>query len=127
MLTVSVMDFVHPKRKCSGMRRDLLSLIAFVPLFVSGVKVGAAQQSKPPEPAPQAAAVSTVTVAPDHVTLSPGDSKSFSATVSGTGAFINAVTWSVNDVAGGNTKLGTIDGTGKYVTPYPVPPTVTGK
>ena len=33
----------------------------------------------------------------------------------------NGVTWSVNDIAGGNASLGTVDSTGRYVAPTVVP------
>jgi hypothetical protein len=121
------MDFIHPMGKLRGVWTPALNLIAFAALSAGGAIVCVAQQTKPPEPTPEVVAVSTVTVDPDHVTLSPGDTKSFSATVTGTGAFSHEVTWTVNDVVGGNVKLGTISSNGRYVTPYPIPATVTVK
>jgi hypothetical protein len=47
----------------------------------------------PNNPPPTPAAVSAVTISPKTVTLKPGDSQQFSATVSGAGAFNTAITW----------------------------------
>jgi hypothetical protein len=61
------------------------------------------------------------------VSLSVAGTHQFSATV--TGAADNGVTWSVNNVAGGNATVGTIDNTGLYTAPAtpPNPATVTVK
>lgn len=98
------MDFIHPMGKLRGVWTPALNLIALAVLSAGGAIVCVAQQSKPPEPTPEVVAVSTVKIDPDHVTLSPGDTKSFSATVTGTGAFSHEVTWTVNGVVGGNAK-----------------------
>jgi uncharacterized protein (DUF1800 family) len=60
-----------------------------------------------------------MTVMPPNATLRAGDSTQFSVTV--TANMNQAVTWSVNGVAGGNSTFGTIDATGKYVTPSSLP------
>ncbi|MGA2349179.1 MAG: glycoside hydrolase family 44 protein [Terracidiphilus sp.] len=76
----------------------------------------------------QAAGVVTgVKIAPDHVTLTPGQSNQFTGTVDGTGSFSTALKWSVNEVDGGNAALGSISSDGLYVTPYPTPAAVTIK
>jgi hypothetical protein len=88
------------------------------------------QEKKIPEqmPSPQSAgAVTGVKIEPTHVTLSPGESRQFTGTVEGTGTFSSALIWTVNDVEGGNASLGTIDGSGLYITPYPFPAAVTLK
>jgi hypothetical protein len=54
-----------------------------------------------------------------------GGTTQFTATVSGTGAFDTSVTWAVEQVAGGNTQVGTITPAGLYVTPFPAPKSVT--
>ncbi len=74
---------------------------------------------------PPVSGVTSVTVAPGTVTLSPGNTKQFSATVTGNGTYTTGVTWSVNSVTGGNATVGTINTSGLYITPYPVPSTVT--
>jgi uncharacterized protein (DUF1800 family) len=60
-----------------------------------------------------------MTVMPPNATLRTGDSTQFSATV--TANMNQAVTWSVNGVAGGNSTFGTIDATGKYNSPSSLP------
>ena len=67
----------------------------------------------------------TVTVAPATATIAPGATQAFTATV--TGDTNQTVTWSVNDVAGGNSTVGTIDASGNYTAPttLPNPATVT--
>jgi hypothetical protein len=86
-----------------------------------------AQQNSatPPGQSTPAGAVSSVTIAPERVTLMPGNHEHFSATVSGTGSYGEGIAWSVNDVEGGNAGLGTISSSGLYVTPYPAPKSVT--
>ena len=100
-------------------------------ILLAAAAIGlSAQESKTPEqmpPAPPAGVVTGVKIEPDRVTLSPGESKQFTGTVEGTGSFGTGLKWSVNDVAGGNAQLGTISGSGLYVTPYPTPVTVTVK
>jgi len=77
-----------------------------------------------PGQAGQPAAVTTVTVAPERVTLVPGDIQQFSATVKGTGSFDQRITWQVNGSDGGSAALGTISRNGIYVTPFPTPQSV---
>ena len=66
----------------------------------------------------------TVTVNPPSATVRVGHFQSFTATVTGAAG---GVTWSVNDIPGGDTVVGTIDSTGQYLPPtvVPSPPTVT--
>jgi hypothetical protein len=58
-----------------------------------------------------------------------GRAQQFSASIQGSGSYDPAVTWSVNDVQGGNSELGTITGAGLYNAPpsIPSPATVTVK
>src|SRR5262249_32915464 len=66
----------------------------------------------------------TVTVTPASATVRVGHFQSFAAIVTGASG---GVTWSVNDVPGGDTVVGTIDSSGQYLPPtvVPSPPTVT--
>src|SRR5262245_57914870 len=61
----------------------------------------------------------TVTVAPSSQTLAPGGTQLYTATVTGTTN--TSVTWSANDVQGGNSTVGTISSSGLYTAP-PVAP-----
>jgi uncharacterized protein (DUF1800 family) len=49
------------------------------------------------------------------LTIPVGGARAFTATVAGTAN--TSVAWSVNDVAGGNSTVGTIDTTGNYISP----------
>jgi hypothetical protein len=60
-----------------------------------------------------------VAVSPTTQTLNVTDTQPFTATV--TGSSNQAVTWSVNDIAGGSATLGTITASGLYTAPA-VPP-----
>ena len=60
----------------------------------------------------------TVDVSPSSATVRTTRARSFTATVNGAP---NTVTWSVNDIAGGNTAVGSIDSSGQYVAPSLVP------
>lgn len=66
----------------------------------------------------------TVTVSPSSASVRAGRAQTFTATVSGAP---NTVTWSVNDIAGGDASVGVIDSSGQYVAPsvVPSPPVVT--
>ena len=77
--------------------------------------------------AAQAGSVTSVTVTPSSVTLMPGESKQFTATVTGAGEFSKTLKWTVNEVVGGNSTLGKISDAGLYVTPFPAPASVTVK
>jgi hypothetical protein len=60
----------------------------------------------------------TVTVSPSSASVHIGYPQSFAATVAGASG---GVTWSVNNTAGGNATVGTIDGNGQYLAPAAVP------
>jgi hypothetical protein len=60
----------------------------------------------------------SVTVSPTSPTVRVSGSLQFTATVSGASG---GVTWSVNDIAGGNALVGTISGTGLYLAPATLP------
>jgi hypothetical protein len=68
-----------------------------------------------------------VSVSPATANVSTGMTQQFTATVTGTTT--TTVTWSVNDVAGGDDTVGTIDADGLYTAPatLPDPATVTVK
>lgn len=66
-----------------------------------------------------------VSIKPTQVTLSPGATEQFTASV--TNASNTAVSWQVNGIDGGNGAIGTIDASGLYTAPTgaTVPPNVT--
>lgn len=64
--------------------------------------------------------ITSVSVSPTTAQVVIGQSQSFTAQVTGTGAFSNTVTWSVNGISGGNSTCGTIVA-GKYTAPATVP------
>lgn len=61
----------------------------------------------------------SVSVAPTSVTVQVGLTAQFTATVTGTNN--TAVMWSVNDIQGGNSGVGTISATGLFIAPATVP------
>ncbi|HZR29558.1 MAG TPA: hypothetical protein VFA71_12345, partial [Terriglobales bacterium] len=97
----------------------LLSLIFFIFSFllIGCGTTGSHSGGKPgptPTPAPQGPI--TVTVSPATVTVAAGSSFSaFVATVMNTSN--TNVNWLVDNVAGGNTAVGTIDASGHYTAP----------
>jgi hypothetical protein len=70
-----------------------------------------------PEPPPPASI--SVSISPTSASLPVGQSKQFSATVSGTTN--NTVNWLVNGTQGGSPTLGTISSSGLYTAPSAVP------
>ncbi|HEY4837368.1 MAG TPA: DUF1800 family protein [Candidatus Acidoferrales bacterium] len=63
--------------------------------------------------------VISVVVSPSSANIRAGSSQTFTAMVTGTTN--TAVTWQVNNVTGGNSTTGTIDGSGNYSAPAVVP------
>ena len=70
-------------------------------------------------------AITSVAVTPNPATATIGTTLQFSASVSGTGNFNNAVTWSLTGPSNWTGSIGSISTGGLYETPYPAPPTVT--
>jgi hypothetical protein len=76
-------------------------------------------------PPPTGPTITSVTVAPNSPTVTIGTTMQFSATVSGTGNYSTAVTWSVTAPAAWTGSIGSIGTSGLYETPYPALATVT--
>lgn len=74
---------------------------------------GAASVTVQPPPPP------VVTISPATASVNAGQTQQFSANV--TGAANTAVSWSVNNVIGGNVTVGTISASGLYAAPLNVP------
>jgi uncharacterized repeat protein (TIGR02543 family) len=74
---------------------------------------GTGGSGNPPPPA------ITVSVSPTSASVLLGNTQQFSATVTGTAN--TAVSWSVNNVAGGNSTVGTITSAGIYTAPADLP------
>lgn len=102
------------------MRKAITIALVALPLsFLAGC--GGGGFSGPPTP------VITVSLSPPTASIFVGQTTKFAATV--TGSNNTAVTWSVNDVAGGNATVGTIGASGLYTAPAipPIPNVVTVK
>jgi hypothetical protein len=78
---------------------------------------GGVSNSQPPPPPPE---INSVSVSPGIAQVITGGTLSFTAQVTGTGAFSSSVTWSVNEINGGNSSLGTIVN-GQYAAPTTLP------
>ncbi len=70
-------------------------------------------------------AIASVAVTPNPVTAIIGTQAQFTASVSGTGNYSSAVTWSVSAPSNSTLSAGTITSSGLFTTPYPAPPNVT--
>ncbi len=92
------------------MRKAILPLIAALVMFLSACGGGGGNN---PNNTP------TVTVSPATANVQEGSTQQFTATVTNTSS--TAVNWSVNNVAGGNSTVGTISSTGLYTAPLVVP------
>jgi len=86
--------------------------------------VGSSPAPDPPASPPPLPSPVTVTVSPNSAQPFPGGSVQFKADVKS--ASNSAVNWEVNQIAGGNPTVGTIDSGGLYTAPalVPNPPTV---
>lgn len=99
---------VRPRSFTSG--RFRLRGISLVLAAVTGVCGCGGSSTPSPTPTPAPTPSISVTVAPNAVTLGPGATQLFAATIMGTSN--TAVTWSVQESSGG-----TIDSTGLYTAP----------
>jgi hypothetical protein len=90
----------------------------------SSVTVTAISQANPHD---RASAVVTlqdgiaISVLPQTTTVAPGGAQIFTANISGAGALVGGVTWSVNGTAGGNATFGTIAANGASSAVYTAP------
>ena len=97
------------------MRRSSLTFFCLLALLQAGcaaVRSGTKTQQPPP-------AQIQVSVSPNPANVRAGSSQQFTATVTGTTN--SAVTWSVNNVANGNSTTGTINSSGMYAAPASLP------
>jgi hypothetical protein len=101
-------------------RRNLLILLS----LLSGLQAGCGRVSGSPTPPtappnPPTSGSIQVSVTPNPVNVRAGSSQQFAASVTGTTN--TAVTWSVDNVAGGNSASGTITSSGNYTAPAALP------
>lgn len=71
------------------------------------------QKPPPSGPPPSSTQSGTVTISPRYAALGQGASLQFHGTVAGG----TALQWLVNNIAGGNSSVGTVDGNGNYTAP----------
>ena len=111
------------------MRRNLLILLSLLACLQAGCARVSGSHSSPTPPTappnPPASGNIQVSVTPNPANVRAGSSQQFAAKVTGTTN--SAVTWSVNNVAGGNSTNGTITSSGNYIAPavLPNPNTIT--
>lgn len=111
------------------MQRKFFMLLTILAALQTGCAQISATHSSPTPPTappnPPASGSISVSVTPNPASVRAGSSQQFAATV--TGATNSSVTWSVNNVAGGNSANGTITGSGNYAAPavLPNPNTIT--
>jgi hypothetical protein len=74
---------------------------------------GCGAVSKANLPSSKSSGKSSLVIAPAAAQIRAGDTQLFAANI--------GVTWSVNDIPGGNTTIGTIDGKGLYTAPESLP------
>ncbi len=84
---------------------------------LTGCGSGGSGSTTPPPP-PE---VTSVVVSPSSPNVYTGQNQTFTAQVTGTGAYSSAVTWSVNGVVGGSSDEGTISTSGVYTAPATPP------
>jgi uncharacterized protein (DUF1800 family) len=81
--------------------------------------LGGVNPTPTPTPVPTPTPQISVSVSPSSATIQVGNAKQFQATVLNNAN--TAVTWTVNNIAGGNANLGTIDASGIYTAPPSLP------
>jgi hypothetical protein len=103
----------------------LVFLVSLAGLQAGCAAVSGSHTSHVPPSNPPTSGNIQVSVAPNPANVRAGSSQQFTATVTGTTN--SGVTWSVNNIAGGNSSNGTIDSSGNYAAPatLPSPDTIT--
>jgi hypothetical protein len=93
-------------------------------LLVTGCGVSFGPTPTPPQnpvtpppggPPPTGGSSGSITLSPQYVALSPGQTTHFTTTGG------SPLTWLVNNVAGGNASVGTVDASGNYTAPATLP------
>ena len=103
---------VTGRTKVTGRARSPLTLAILISVALS---LAACHKAAPAT----AASTVTVVISPTSISLNVGTMTTFSAVASG--GSLNTVTWQVNGTTGGNSTVGTIDGSGTYTAPASVP------
>ena len=99
--------------------RGLSAALCLAAIAVCGCGYAGAPPGAPGTPVESGGAAIAISVSPATATVPSGGAQVFTASVSGT---TNAdVTWSVNGIAGGNSTIGTIAGTGASTATYAAP------
>lgn len=102
--------------------RSLFGLGLLFPIFLAGCSSGTnSGGSGGGTPPPPNARITSVTVSCNATTVPTAQTTQCAATVTGTGSYSSAVTWSVNNFVGGNSTVGPISSTGLYTAPSTVP------
>ena len=105
------------------MQRKSFVLLALLAALQTGCAQISSSHSSPSPPAappnPPASGSISVSVTPNPASVRAGSSQQFAATVTGTTN--SSVSWSVNNVAGGNSANGTISASGNYTAPAALP------
>jgi hypothetical protein len=101
-------------------QRNLLILLSLLACLQAGCgRVSGSPTPPTAPPNPPASGNIQVSVTPNPVNVRAGSSQQFAVSVSGTTN--TAVSWSVNNVAGGNSASGTITSSGNYTAPAALP------
>lgn len=100
------------------MRRNLLILLSLLACLQAGCGRVSGSPTPPTNPPPSSGNIQ-ISITPNSVNVRAGSSQQFTASVTGTTN--TAVTWSVNNVASGNSASGTITSSGNYSAPATLP------
>ncbi|MGO9275592.1 MAG: glycoside hydrolase family 44 protein [Terriglobia bacterium] len=106
----------------AGMRW-IVAWVASAALSVLALGCGGGTSQGPTEPS--GPTITGVSVTPNSPTATIGTTLQFGASVSGTGNYNPAVTWSVAGPSNWTGSVGSISTSGLYETPYPAPASVT--
>ena len=105
----------HSALHFAGRSAAVLTEVSLLAISIALLGCGGNNSSSTPPPPPTV----TVSVSPSSMNVLLGDTQQFTATVSGSSNTL--VNWSVNETAGGNSKVGTISSTGLYTAPADLP------
>jgi len=101
------------------LQRKFLILLSIFAALQTGCARVSGSHTSPAPPNPPASGSISVSVTPNTASVRAGSSQQFAATVTGTTN--SSVTWSVDNVAGGNSRSGTVTASGNYIAPLTLP------
>jgi hypothetical protein len=113
-------DELHDLGRIHGSDFEVVDVSGLMITADSGQAKQSGTTTTPPVTPPTPPAAITITISPSSAEVRTGRTRAFTAAIQNTTN--KSVTWKVNGITGGNSKLGLISSLGTYMAPSTVPP-----